>query len=98
MVAATQKNRRGKPRKALIGLISYVQPRVNHMDYPTYRARDWQIGTGMIESTAKQLVGHRLKGPGMHWTPHGATAITALRAKDLNGHWHHFWNTLALAN
>jgi hypothetical protein len=47
----------------------------------------------MIESTAKQLVALRLKGPGMHWSPHGATAITALRAQDLNGH----WKTLALA-
>lgn len=35
-------------------------------------------------STAKNLVGILLKGPGMHWSPHGATAITALRAQNLN--------------
>ena len=50
----------------------------------------------MIESTAKQLVGIRLKGPGMHWSHDGATAITALRAQDLNDLWHTFWKTLAL--
>ena len=54
----------------------------------------WQIGGGMIESTAKQLVGLRLKGPGTHWSEHGALAVTTRRANDLNGHWHHLWSTL----
>lgn len=89
--------RRGKKRQALDALINYVQPRLDRTDYPTYRSRGWKIGTGMIESTAKQLVALRLKGPGMHWSPHGATAITALRAQDLNNNWHNFWKTLALA-
>ena len=87
---------RGKKRQALGELINYIQPRLDRTDYPDYRSRDWQIGTGMIESTAKQLVGVRLKGPGMHWCPHGATAITALRAQDLNGRWHSFWRNLVL--
>lgn len=88
---------RGKKRHAVDQLINYVQPRLDRMHYPGYRSRDWQIGTGMIESTAKQLVGLRLKGPGMHWCPHGATAMTALRAQDLNGHWHQFWRNLAVS-
>lgn len=87
---------RGKKRQALDELINYIQPRLDRTEYPDYRSRDWQIGTGMIESTAKQLVGLRLKGPGMHWCPHGATAITALRAQDLNGRWHSFWRNLVL--
>ncbi len=90
-------SRRGRKRQALEALIPYVQPRLDQTDYPAYRANGWQIGTGMIESTAKQLVGMRLKGLGMHWTPHGATAITALRAQDLNKNWHTFWKTLNLA-
>ena len=51
----------------------------------------------MMESTCKQLVGQRLKGPGMHWIEQGAIAITALRATDLNGKWNSFWNPLALS-
>ena len=89
--------RRGKKRAALDSLINYVQPRLDLTDYPTYRSKDWQIGTGMIESTAKQLVGIRLKGPGMHWSHDGATAVTALRAQNLNGAWHSFWMSLTLA-
>ena len=82
--------------QTLESLIRYVRPRLDRTDYVTYRSHDWQIGTRMIESTAKQPVGIRLKGPGMHWSHEGATAITALRAQDLNGLWHKFWKTLAL--
>jgi hypothetical protein len=88
---------RGGKRQALEKLNNYIEPRIWQTDYPRYRAADWQIGTGMIESTAKQLVGVRLKGPGMHWTERGALAITALRAHDLNGCWHSFWKSLTLA-
>lgn len=78
------KRRRGRPREAIQKLIHYVQPKLDRTDDPSYREQDWQIGTGMIESTAKQLVGQRLKGPGMHWSIQGATAMTALQAQDLN--------------
>jgi len=90
------KRRRGRPREAIQKLINYVQPKLDRTDDPGYRSQGWQIGTGMIESTAKQLVGLRLKGPGMHWSIHGATAMTALRAQDLNDNWHHFWKNLTL--
>ncbi len=89
--------RRGAARTALEDLQNYVAGKVDHMDYPTSRRRGWQIGTGMIESTCKQLVGLRLKGPGMHWSEQGALAVTALRATDLNGQWTTFWNSLVLS-
>jgi hypothetical protein len=85
-----------KKRQAVGKLVDYIQPRLDRTDYPTYRAQGWQIGTGMIESTAKQLVGLRLKGPGMHWSEAGALALTALRAQYLNGRWHRLWSTLIL--
>ncbi len=88
----------GARQTALQALWDYVITKVERMDYPAYRRRGWPIGSGIIEATCKQLVGVRLKGPGMHWTEHGALAITALRAADLNGHWHQTWNTLLLAN
>lgn len=87
---------RGAKRRALDGLINYLQPKLDRTAYPSYRNKNWQIGTGMIESTAKQLVGLRIKGPGMHWCKHGATAITALRAQDLNNNWHRLWKNLTL--
>lgn len=83
-------------RTAMEKLMGYVAERVDRMDYPTYRQHGWQIGTGMIESTCKQVVGQRLKGPGMHWSESGALAMTALKATELNGDWHRFWNSLNL--
>lgn len=84
-------------RAAIEKLIGYVAERVDRMDYPTYRRHGWQIGTGLIESTCKQVVGQRLKGPGMHWCESGALAMTALKATELNGDWHRFWNSLLLS-
>lgn len=88
--------RRGHPRKAIEHLLSYVIDKQHHMNYPAAKAGRLQIGSGMIESTCKQLVGQRLKGPGMHWSEQGALAITALRATDLNGQWNSFWNTVSI--
>lgn len=87
---------RGKKRAAIQSLLDYLEPRQLQTDYPRFRSQSWQIGSGMIESTARQLVGLRLKGPGMHWTEAGALAITALRAWSLNQRWRQFWNQLAL--
>lgn len=94
-----QKRRRwrGRAGKVRHTLLRYFELRVDQTEYPKYRERGWQIGTGMIESTAKQLVGLRLKGPGMHWTEAGALAVTALRATDLNGCWNTFGNNLTLS-
>jgi hypothetical protein len=89
---------RGKKRDAVESLRKYLLGHLDRTDYPAYRSREWQIGTGMIESTARQLVGLRLKGPGMHWTEAGALAVTALRAIDLNDQWHTFWKSLALSS
>jgi len=89
--------RRGKPRQALDDLHNYVTQHVDHMNYAEYKAAGWPIGTGIMESSCKQLVGLRLKGPGMHWTEAGALAVTALRAIELNRKWHEFWNALTLA-
>lgn len=87
---------RGKKRAALNSLLGYFHTRIGETDYPKYREHEWQIGSGMIESTAKQLIGIRLKGPGMHWSIHGASAITALRAHNLNNHWHTTWKNLVI--
>lgn len=94
---SADKSRRHKSRQALAKLVNYLHGQATRMAYPTYRNAGWQIGTGMMESTCKQLVGQRLKGPGMHWTEKGAIAITALRATNLNHKWNKFWNSLVLS-
>lgn len=50
------------------------------MDYPTYRARGMQIGSGTIESSCKQVVSTRLKLAGRIWSAEGAKAVAVVRA------------------
>jgi hypothetical protein len=75
-------------------VVVYFTNQVHRMDYPTYRAKGWQIGSGVIESACKRVVGQRLKGAGMRWGEDGADALCHLRALFLSdkGQWDAFWH------
>ncbi len=77
----------------LDGLIAYLRPRVAITDYVDYRARGLVIGSGIMESTCKQLVGQRLKGNGRQWSEGGALAMTALIGQRINRSWEAFWSS-----
>jgi hypothetical protein len=77
--------------KALDSLIEYVGPRLAIMDYVEYRAKGYVIGSGMMESTCKQVVGQRLKGSGRQWSERGAVAMAALTVHRLNHTWEALW-------
>jgi hypothetical protein len=79
--------------EALDGLIGYLRPRVPITDYVDYRERGMIIGSGIMESTCKQLVGRRLKGSGRQWSEAGAVAMAALIGHRLNGTWEEFWSS-----
>lgn len=79
--------------EALDRLIGYLDPRVAITDYVDYRAQGLVIGSGIMESTCKQLVGRRLKGSGRQWSESGAVAMTALIGQRINGSWDTFWAT-----
>jgi len=72
----------------------YIRNNTHRMDYPTYLARGWQIGSGPVESACKTVVNLRLKGPGMRWGSPGADALCHLRALFLSEptQWDHFWH------
>lgn len=61
-------------------LLGYLRNNLHRMDYPTYTARGWQIGSGMIESACKTVVCRRMKVGGMRWRETGTTALCQLRA------------------
>jgi hypothetical protein len=67
------------PRKVLAENVGYFQRHEEHMDYPSYRARGWPIGSGIIESGVKRF-GKRVKGTEQFWSVKGAEAIMALRS------------------
>lgn len=74
-------------------LIGYFGNNAHRTDYPSYRAKGWDIGSGPTESACKQI-GVRLKGAGMRWAEDGAVTVAALRALYISGGelWDGFWS------
>ena len=58
----------------------YFRSNAGRMKYDEYRANGWFIGSGVIESACKTVVGHRFKQSGMIWSLKGAKALLPLRA------------------
>jgi hypothetical protein len=73
--------------------VTYFANQVHRMDYPSYVAQGWQIGSGPVESACKTVVGRRLKGAGMRWGEEGSDGVCHLRALFLSeeGQWDAFW-------
>jgi hypothetical protein len=57
------------------------------MDYPTYRANGYQIGSGTIESAVKQIASQRMKVSGACWNVQSARMVAKARATFLSGQW-----------
>jgi len=74
-------------------VLGYLKKNVPRMDYPTYLAKGWHIGSGAVESACKTVVAQRLKLAGMRWREKGTSAVCHLRAlyKSERNQWQHFW-------
>jgi hypothetical protein len=68
--------------------VTYYTNNQQRMDYPTYRANGYQIGSGTIESAVKQITTQRMKVPGARWNLHSARLVAKARAAFLSGQWH----------
>lgn len=79
-------------RDELRKLIGYFENNRHRTDYPTYRQKGWDIGSGPTEAGCK-IIGERLKGSGMRWVEDGAATVAALRALYVSGGklWDGFW-------
>lgn len=80
-------------RAAWQALESYFENNLHRMEYPEYVAEGWQIGSGVVESACKTVVGQRLKGAGKRWGEAGAHALCHVRAlyRSEKGQWEAFW-------
>ena len=67
--------------------LTYFTNNQQRMDYPTYRAKGYQIGSGTIESGCKQIVSQRLKVAGAIWELDNAIKTAKARAALLSGQW-----------
>ena len=79
--------------EALRKLLGYFENNRHRTDYPSYRKKGWDIGSGPTEAGCK-IIGERLKGSGMRWVEDGAVTVATLRALYVSGGklWDGFWS------
>ncbi len=79
-------------RKAADDLMSYLVERREKVDYASFRAAGYDIGSGPTESMCKSL-SRRLKGIGMRWTGKNAESMIALEGLHQSDLWPNYWKT-----
>jgi len=77
--------------KDLSDNLAYLEKREAQMQYPTFQAAGWPIGSGCVESANKVVVEARLKGAGMRWKRTNVNPMLVLRNAVCNGRWGETW-------
>jgi hypothetical protein len=74
-------------------VLTYFENQKDRMDYPHYEGQGWFIGSGVVESACKTVVGQRLKNAGMRWREPGSHAVCHVRALYRSEHsqWQAYW-------
>jgi len=76
----------------LVTEAGYFETHQRRMEYLDRRIEGWVIGSGMIESGAKQYQA-RFKGPGMQWSRAGAERLLPVRTAILSDRFEATWQT-----
>lgn len=71
--------------------LAYLEPRRAQLQYPTFRAARYPIGSGLVEGANKVVIQDRLKGSGMHWAPASVDPMLALRTVVCADRWDEAW-------
>ena len=71
--------------------LGYFVRNVSRMQYGTFRAAGYFIGSGVVEAGCKTVIGGRCKQSGMFWSESGAENILALRCIHSSRRLEHFW-------
>jgi len=103
LIAQTRQQCAGKPQApAVEKALHYFVSNVSRMQYGTFRAAGYFIGSGVVEAGCKTVIGGRCKQSGMFWSESGAENILALRcihsSRRLDQFWKHRLNTAAARN
>ena len=76
--------------EAVSSCIRYYGTNRDRMRYDLYRQRGLPVGSGVVESACKQIVGSRFKGAGRRWSKIGANAVLAIKCCFRNNRWPDF--------
>ena len=78
--------------EAVATCIRYYGTNRDRMRYDLCRKRGLPVGSGVVESACKQIVGSRFKGAGRRWSKIGANAVLAIKCCFRNNRWPDFLN------
>lgn len=82
--------RHPKHQAALLREADFFQRNKRRMNYLEMRNERWLIGSGPIESDAKQIKG-RVAGPGMRWSRPGADNILLIKTEIMSHRFDRYW-------
>ena len=71
--------------------LTYFDNNIPRMQYGTFRAKGFFIGSGVIEAGCKTVIGTRCKQSGMFWSEPGAENVLALRCIHSSRRLTDFW-------
>ena len=71
--------------------LGYFARNIKRMQYGTFRAKGYFIGSGVVEAGCKTVIGGRCKQSGMFWSESGAENILALRCIHSSRRLDEFW-------
>jgi hypothetical protein len=72
-------------RDSAIREINYFKNNLSRMDYDSYKAQGFPIGSGLVEGSCKFVVAKRFKGSGMRWKRHDNIRVLRVRVEKLTG-------------
>ena len=92
LIAETRKECAGQPHAEQVEeALGYFVRNVARMQYGTFRAKGYFIGSGVVEAGCKTVIGGRCKQSGMFWSESGAENILALRCIHSSRRLDQFW-------
>jgi hypothetical protein len=80
----------GGAQEDLLREAGYFEHNQHRMNYMELREEGWLLGSGMVESEAKQFK-HRFTGPGMRWSRCGAERLLPVRAAVMSHNFDDVW-------
>ncbi len=92
LIQETRQQCAGQPQAAAVEqALGYFVRNVSRMQYGTFRAAGYFIGSGVVEAGCKTVIGGRCKQSGMFWSQSGAENILALRCLQSSRRLEDFW-------
>jgi hypothetical protein len=92
LIKETRQECAGQPQAAAVEeALGYFVRNVSRMQYGTFRAEGYFIGSGVVEAGCKTIIGGRCKQSGMFWSESGAENILALRCIHSSRRLEDFW-------